>query len=109
VFSWSSELGWGILVLLVDSGELEDGAQVAPVAAFGACDRGLDSLEFVFFLALTLGSLSLLRSWGGFYRCPTAAPWADSFAAPRLRLLGQIRARWQPNARWQLPPKANLA
>jgi hypothetical protein len=33
----------------VDSGELEDGAQVAPVAAFGACDRGLDSLEFVFF------------------------------------------------------------
>jgi hypothetical protein len=108
VFSWSSELGWGILVLLVDSGELEDGAQVAPVAAFGACDCGLDSLEFVFFLALTLGSLSLLRSWGGFYRCPTAG--AVGCILSPLRGWG-CWGRYEPAGNpmhVQLPPKANL-
>jgi hypothetical protein len=51
----------------VDAGELEDGAQVAPVSALGAGDCGLRSLELVF-LPLTLGVLSLLRSWIVFYR-----------------------------------------
>src|SRR5579872_2334481 len=35
---------------LSDAGEFEDGAEVAPVAALGACDRGLHSLELVLFL-----------------------------------------------------------
>ena len=64
-------LGWGIFVLCADSGELEDGAEVAPVAALGACDRGLDSLDLVFLWVMP-GFLSLLRSWIVFYSWPTA-------------------------------------
>jgi hypothetical protein len=56
-------------VRLADAGELEDGAEVAPVAALGACDRGLHSLQF---FQITLGFLSLLRSWVAFCFCPTA-------------------------------------
>jgi hypothetical protein len=61
-----------IFILSADTGELEDGAEVAPVAAPGACDRGLHSLEFVLVLLLrrrALGLLSLLRSHGVFWSC----------------------------------------
>jgi hypothetical protein len=57
--------------LWADPGELEDGSQVAPVAALGACDGGLYPIEFVF-LRFALGFLSLLRSWVVFFRGPTA-------------------------------------
>jgi hypothetical protein len=39
--------------------ELEEGAQITPVPAFGAFDCGLQSL---YFLEVALGILSLLRS-----------------------------------------------
>jgi len=61
----SMTLGWGIfvLVLWIDTGELEDGAEVAPVSGHGVGDRGFYSLKFFFFLPqFALGFLSLLRS-----------------------------------------------
>jgi hypothetical protein len=58
-------------ILIADSGELEDGPEVA----LGACDRGLHSLEFVLLLprrtlgflrGLAGGSARATRDWAGF-------------------------------------------
>src|SRR5579863_3349858 len=69
-------LGRGFFVLLGDSGEFEDGAEVAPVSLEGACDCGfglLDSFVFLRVLAgCAAGFLSLLRCWIVLRFCPTA-------------------------------------
>jgi hypothetical protein len=56
------ELGWRVFALGANPYELQDGAQITPVSAFGARDCGLHVPE-IFFLEVTLGILSLLGSW----------------------------------------------
>src|SRR5271156_5058887 len=61
--------------MMEDSGEYEDGFQVAPVACQGYGDYGLRLFySFVFLRGLGFGGgfLSLLRSWIFFGFCPTA-------------------------------------
>jgi len=76
-------LGWGIFVLVLwtDTGELEDGAEVAPVSCHGAGDRGFYSLKLFFFLP-QFALRDFFRSFGvGLFGVvvPRLAPWAPFF------------------------------
>ena len=64
----------GFLISIADSGELEDGPEVA----LGACDRGLHSLEFVLFLLLPRRTLEFLRGLAGGVPAPHGLGLASS-------------------------------
>src|ERR1700676_4062101 len=82
ILNLSTCLGRGLLARFGDAGELEDGAEIAPVSTLSAFDRGFCPLDqFAFFAVLHWISgrsvamvLSLLRSWIIFWFRPTAFP-----------------------------------
>src|ERR1700723_549735 len=76
----------GFLVRFADSGELEDGVEIAPVSCHCAGDRGfgwLDpSFSFEFSTLSEDGSRAFFRSFGaGLFSAsvPRLAPWAAFF------------------------------